>query len=216
MKFMKSWLTLVMLGWVSIISAQSNFGEVVGTVVEKGTGNSVYGAQVFILDQGQKYAAITGTDGRFRISAVPSGTYHVNVKLYEDTMYGNKHNLVAKVPIDGFANLGTIQFTSEILTLAVITVSAKDDSYKLVYGELPRKELTAEEIDKSPLKFDVKGLVTTMSSEVRMTEDGELVFRGARKGDMLYLMDGVKTSERQQAVVPSLCNAQGCLLPLLA
>ena len=27
-----------------------------------------------------------------------------------------------------------------------------------------------------------------------MTNDGELVFRGARKGDMLYLMDGVKTT----------------------
>jgi hypothetical protein len=195
MKFMKSWLTLAMLGWFSIISAQSNFGEVVGTVVEKETGKSVYGAQVFILDQGQKYAAVTGPDGRFRISAVPSGTYDVNVKLYSDTMYGNKHKLTAKVPIDGFANLGTIKFTSEILTLSVVTVKAKDDSYKLVYGELPRRELTAEEIDKSPLKFDVKGLVTTMSSEVRLTEDGELVFRGARKGDMLYLMDGVKTSE---------------------
>ena len=28
-----------------------------------------------------------------------------------------------------------------------------------------------------------------------MTEDGELVFRGARKGDMIYLVDGVKTRE---------------------
>ena len=34
-----------------------------------------------------------------------------------------------------------------------------------------------------------------MSSEVRKTEDGELVFRGARKGDMIYLIDGVKTRD---------------------
>ncbi|OFZ66875.1 MAG: hypothetical protein A3D92_13690 [Bacteroidetes bacterium RIFCSPHIGHO2_02_FULL_44_7] len=37
-------------------------------------------------------------------------------------------------------------------------------------------------------------MVTGASSEVRMSDDGELMFRGARKGDMLYLIDGVKTS----------------------
>ena len=192
---MKRWITLCMLAMGMTASGQSNFGEVVGTVVDKANGQAVYGAQVFILDQGQKYATSTGPDGRFRLSAVPSGTYHVNIKYFADTMYGAKSNLEAKVPIDGFCNMGEIKFTSEVLILTTVTVSAKDDSYKLVYGELPVRELTADEIDKSPLKFEVKGLVTSMSSEVRLTDDGDLVFRGARKGDMLYLMDGVKTSE---------------------
>jgi hypothetical protein len=34
-----------------------------------------------------------------------------------------------------------------------------------------------------------------MSSEVRMSDDGELMFRGARKGDMIYVLDGIKSNE---------------------
>ena len=33
-----------------------------------------------------------------------------------------------------------------------------------------------------------------MSSEVKVTADGDLVFRGARKGDMIYMMDGIKSN----------------------
>ena len=66
---------------------------------------------------------------------------------------------------------------------------------KLEYGSLPIKELTTEEIEKSPAKFSVASLATTMSSEVKMSEDGELMFRGARKGDMIYMLDGIKSND---------------------
>lgn len=180
-----------MIGMVSTAFGQGAYGEVIGTVLEKKSDVAVYGAQVFILDQGHKYQAITDADGRFRISAVPAGNYFVNIKYFGDTMT----RIEAKVPMDGFANLGTIRFQSGVLEILAVDVVANDGSIKLEYGELPVRSLSADEIDKSPLKFDVKGLVASMSSEIRQTEDGELVFRGARKGDMLYLMDGVKASE---------------------
>lgn len=188
---MKRWIFAAMIGMVSTAFGQGSYGEVIGTVKDKKTDVAVYGAQVFILDQGNKYQAMTDADGKFRISAVPAGNYFVNIKYFGDTM----SRIEAKVPMDGYANLGTIHFTSGVLDLMVVDVMADDGSIKLEYGELPVKSLSADEIDKSPLKFDVKGLVASMSSEVRQTEDGELVFRGARKGDMLYLMDGVKASE---------------------
>ncbi len=188
---MKRWMFAVMIGMVSTAFGQGSYGEVIGTVIDKKSEVAVYGAQVFILDQGKKYQAMTDADGKFRISAVPAGNYFVNIKYFGDTM----SRIEAKVPMDGYANLGTIRFTSGVLEMLVIDVVADDGSIKLEYGELPVKSLSADEIDKSPLKFDVKGLVASMSSEVRQTEDGELVFRGARKGDMLYLMDGVKASE---------------------
>ncbi len=34
-----------------------------------------------------------------------------------------------------------------------------------------------------------------MSSEIKQDENGELMFRGARKGDMIYIVDGVKCSD---------------------
>jgi outer membrane receptor for ferrienterochelin and colicin len=63
------------------------------------------------------------------------------------------------------------------------------------------KALTSEEIERSPDKFNIKNLVTSMSPDVKVSEDGELMFRGARKGDMVYMMDGMKSNE--VSTVPS-------------
>ena len=188
---MKKLIIIAALGFIYQVNAQGSLGDVVGTVLENGTTKGVYGAQVFILDQDRKYVGSTDADGRFRISAIPAGNYLLNIKYYGDTMSGIKVN----VPIDGYYNTGNINFESGVLELLAIDVKADDGSIKLQYGELPVKEITALEIDKSPLKFDVKGLIASMGSDVRLTDDGELVFRGARKNDMLYLVDGIKASE---------------------
>lgn len=188
---MKRWILIAMIGAATAAWGQGSYGEVVGNVVEKKSGLAVFGAHVYILDQGQKYQTTTNADGRFRISAIPAGTYTLNIRYFGDTM----SNIPVQVPMDGFYNADIIRFESGVLEILAVDVVANDGSIKLEYGELPIKELTADEIDKSPSKFNVKGLVTSMSSEVRMTEDGELVFRGARKGDMIYLMDGVKSSD---------------------
>ncbi|MCF8433500.1 MAG: TonB-dependent receptor [Crocinitomicaceae bacterium] len=188
---MKKLIIIAALGFIHQANAQGSLGDVVGNVVEKGTTKGVYGAQVFILDQDRKYIGSTDADGRFRISAIPAGEYLLNIKYYGDTMSGIK----VKVPIDGYYNTGNINFKSGVLEFLAIDVKADDGSIKLQYGELPVKEISALEIDKSPLKFDVKGLIASMGSDVRLTDDGELVFRGARKNDMLYLVDGVKASE---------------------
>ena len=34
-----------------------------------------------------------------------------------------------------------------------------------------------------------------MSSDIHMSDDGELSFRGSRKGDMIYVIDGIKCPE---------------------
>ena len=86
-----------MIGMVSTAFGQGSYGEVIGTVIDKKSEVAVYGAQVFILDQGKKYQAMTDADGKFRISAVPAGNYFVNIKYFGDTM----SRIEAKVPMDG-------------------------------------------------------------------------------------------------------------------
>ena len=66
---------------------------------------------------------------------------------------------------------------------------------KLVFGDLPVKELTANDIKRSTNKFDIKSLAISMSTDIRMDDDGQLMFRGARKGDMIYILDGIKSNE---------------------
>lgn len=179
---------IAMLLFGGQLIAQEALGEVLGEIVDKKSGFPLVDAHVYIDDNGRRYQAKTDLDGRFRISAVPSGVYRLNIRYQEDTLKGIR----VEVPLDGFFNTGLISFTSNIQEHDAVVFKYRDQ-VRLIDGNLPTTSLTSKEIDKSPLKFDVKGLVASMSSEVRMTEDGELFFRGARKGDMIYLVDGVKT-----------------------
>lgn len=191
---------LLFFGWLTItqvVFGQEALGEVVGTVVEDKSGAIVYGAQVFITDQVKKYQSITGPDGRFRILAIPAGKYQLNIKYASDTLLGIPIN----VPMDGICNAGTIKFISGVLNLGPVDASANGKGITLEYGFLPVKALTSEEIERSPDKFNIKNLVTSMSPDVKVSEDGELMFRGARKGDMVYMMDGMKSNE--VSTVPS-------------
>lgn len=185
-KMMMSFFLLV----TGTLFGQTNLGEVIGTVVDKKNNQPVYDAIAFIETAGTKYQVRTEYDGRFRISGIPSGTYILQIRQYEDTM----KNIIVNVPVDGFFQTGVIKFESSLMTFGPVDAGYNKNEIKLISGNLPVKTLTAEEIDKSPLKFNVKGLIASMSSEIRLDDDGSLAFRGARKNDMLYLVDGVKTS----------------------
>jgi hypothetical protein len=187
---MKSLVFMMALMISGLSFGQAALGEVIGEVVDPNTKIGIVDVHVFIDDNGTRYQAKTDFDGRFRISAIPAGTYIMNVRQHEDTL----SDLIVEVPMDGFFNAGVIEFSNSVTEIGPVTFNHRNN-IKLVDGNLPVRTMTAKEIDKSPLKFDVKGLVSSMTSEVRMTEDGELVFRGARKGDMIYLVDGVKTRD---------------------
>lgn len=188
---MKKLMIIACLLANQLVNAQSATGEVVGTIEISQTGEKAYGALAFIIDQDSKYQAIADEDGRFRISGVPAGEYSLNIRYHKDTM----PNIPVVIPMDGIYQAGTIKFTVDPKELVTVTVLANDGRMKLVYGSLPIKELTSEEIEQSPVKFSVSDLATTLSSEVRKAEDGQLMFRGSRKGDMIYMLDGVKSNE---------------------
>ena len=163
-------------------------GDVIGTIVSGKNNQPIIGAKTLILDNGRRHQGISDEDGRFRMVAIPSGKYTMLIYYLGDTM----SNIQVDVPIEAYCNLGTIEFESKIVSHKGIKFTPKAT---IKFGEIPVQEITAMEIKRSPVKFDVKALVTTMSSEVKLSEDGELMFRGARKGDMIYVLDGIKSNE---------------------
>ena len=188
-------LAIVTLLSVGSIYAQTALGEVIGEV-HNSDESGMFGAHVFIDDNGARYQTTTDVDGRFRLSAIPSGMYELIIRKGKDTM----PSILVNIPIDGFDNIGVVPFVSSTVEKKAVIITV-DRGLKLIDGNIPTLSLTSEEIERSPVKFDIKKLVTSMSSDVRQSEDGELVFRGARKGDMIYLIDGVKT--RDAGSVPS-------------
>lgn len=185
---MKNALIMIALLIAGQVSAQQALGEVVGEITEGETIYGLVGAKVFINDGTRVYQARTDFDGRFRISAVPAGKYFVNIQFESDTM----RNVPVNVPMNGIGNIGKIAFDVKYIEIEGGNATAFSNEMKLIDGNLPVATLTAEEIALSPVKFDLKSLITSMSSNVQQTADGSLVIRGARKGDMIYMVDGVK------------------------
>ena len=118
---------------------QTNLGEVIGTVVDKQTNQPIYDAVAFIETACTKYQVRTEYDGRFRISGIPSGTYILQIRQYEDTM----KNIIVQVPIDGFYQAGTIKFDSKIVTMATMDAGYYKNRIRLISGDLPVRTLTA-------------------------------------------------------------------------
>ncbi len=185
---MKKLFTVWMLAMAGSTFGQAATGDIVGTVVSPKNNQIIIGAKTLIEDNGRKYQAITDVDGRFRMTSIPAGKYTMMIYYLGDTM----SNIQVDVPIEAFCNLGIIEFESKVVARQGVKVTPKAT---IKFGEIPVKEITAMEIKRSPVKFDVKALVTTMSSEVKLSDDGELMFRGARKGDMIYVLDGIKSTE---------------------
>lgn len=185
---MKSILFLLALTLTGNILAQAGAGDLTGTIINANDKKPIYGIRVFLMDGDLRYNARTNEDGRFRISAVPSGNYRIYMLKDGDTA---KTADTYFIPMDGLAQAGEIAYSNQFLELKPVVASA-NTGLKLTNGFLPIKTLTSEEIQQSPIKFDIKALTSSMTSDVKLMDDGSLVFRGARKGDMIYMIDGVK------------------------
>jgi hypothetical protein len=184
---MKKILFLLLLS-TNVVFGQTVTGDIVGTVVDANSGEKIFNARAVVEDNGRKYQALSDPDGRFRIPAIPSGKYSLYIIYMKDTM----KNIVADVPMEAYCNLGNIQFEPHVKVFKDIKINP---NVRLVFGDLPVKELTANDIKRSTNKFDIKSLAISMSTDIRMDDDGQLMFRGARKGDMIYILDGIKSNE---------------------
>jgi len=184
---MRTIMTLGMLLLGTASFAQNNYGDITGTLVDVNS-EGISDAIAMTYYGETMYRTKTDPDGRFRITGIPAGSYTVSFIYEGDTINSPR---TAEVAPDGYGDVGIVKFESATdLTSVDITV-------KLVLekGEAPVTKMTAKEIKFSSAKNNMKGLITGMTSEVRQTDDGSLVFRGARKGDLIYYVDGVKLTQ---------------------
>lgn len=185
---MKNFFILLISLFSFTIFAQSTFGDVIGTVIDVNTKQPIPMVNAKIIDNDKIYEAYTDNLGRFRITAIPAGQYSLILKFKNDSaLY-----LTVDVPIDGYASLGNVYYGDRTHTTKEIVIKEK---LKLKYGELPRPEFSHNDIKHAPNKFNISAMATQLSSEIKMADDGELIFKGARKGDMIYVLDGIKLNQ---------------------
>lgn len=182
-------LSLLLISAAFASQAQMGLGEITGTVIQKGTKEPIYDLRVFLMDGDKRYNARTTIEGRFRISAVPSGKYFIYLLKDGDTLRTPEPFYI---PVDDIVQVGALEYSNTYTELKPLVATA--NRLRLTGGFLPIKKLTSEEIKTSPVKFDIKSLTASLTTDVKLMEDGSLVFRGARKGDMIYMVDGIKVT----------------------
>lgn len=169
--------------------AQGALGDIVGTFKAK-DGETIPEAYVYTMRGEQKYTTKTDIDGRFRLSAIPAGKYTVYCIGEMDTTESRE----VEVLPDGLVSTGDIV---ESMIIPDVVIYAKP----IDINSSPVDKITAKDIKHMPSKFSTVDMIANTSSDVKKSDDGELVFRGARKGDVIMYLDGVKMTEVQN--VPS-------------
>lgn len=193
---MKRIITFCAILCSGMTMAQNNFGDIIGTLVDKADGTGLPDIPVITFNGEAKYEASTDPDGRFRMSAIPSGEYKIYFLVYGDTLSVDQY---VEVTPDGIGDIGKIAWSepkgSDLPTFEVVY---DRDALHLKKGAVPETKITGLDLRNSASKFDAKGMIIAVSSEVKRNDDGQLVFRGARAGDMICYLDGVKLPDVPQ------------------
>lgn len=177
---------LMLIGFST--SAQQALGEVQGYLFDKDTQEELPLVHVFIQDFDKRYQVLTDEGGMFRISAIPAGTYTLQIRYLGDTA----RIYPVEVAMNSILQLGKVELETQAVKLGGLVITP---TINLIKGDLPVPQISRNELQRSVGKFDPAAVITSLTSEVRQTEDGSLVFRGARKGDMLYIVDGIKAND---------------------
>lgn len=191
---MKNEIKLTIVGMLFCLGsfAQGSFGEIVGKMFEKSDNeNPAYDATVWVEHAGAKIRSKVDMDGRFRISAVPSGKYELHATYLGDSL---QETIIASVKADGISNIGRINILEGLVELTGVTIRGTKEPL-IDFGDVGIRRISPEDIMRSPVKNSPKDLIISRNSDVKMDADGELMIRGARAGDMTYFIDGVKMND---------------------
>lgn len=179
--------------------SQGSMGDVIGYVFEKSdTEQPAFMAKVWVENSGAKIGAIVDEEGRFRISAVPVGTYKLFGQYGLDSL---SREIVFKVEANGIINVGRIDILEDVQISDEVVVTGDLLGPLINFGDAGQKRIDVLDIKQSPVRNSPADLIASKNSDIKVTDDGQLIIRGARAGDMAYFVDGVKMQEIQS--IPS-------------
>lgn len=173
------------IGWAT---AQSGLGNLEGTVSEKGKPKeTLFGVNVAVYQNGVlKGGGSTDSDGRYRISALPPGTYEIRVSY---TGYQSKTITGVLVQSDRIVRLNVE--LSEGVELKEVEITEYSIPLISVDNTSSGKTVSKEEIEKLATR-DVNSIAALASGTFQADEGSAINVRGARSNGTEYFIDGVR------------------------
>lgn len=175
-------LAILLISFSNSLIFAGTTGKIVGKVIDPETGEPVIGANILV--EGTYFGAAADIEGDFMIPNIPPGKYKLVVSSvgYHKVTIEN-----VLVRIDLTTNVGTINLTSEAVSMDVVVVRAEQP---LITKDLTSTSaiVTADEIKALPVD-DFQQVVNLQAGVI----DGH--FRGGRKNEVAYLIDGVAVND---------------------
>lgn len=187
-------LSLIGLG----LFAQNTFGEIKGKVFDQETKEAIPFASVYVESNGKLVGTQTDFDGKYTIKPLPAGTYDVKISYLGKQNITITNTVVKPDQITFSENVFMTSGDGEILPDVVIEAPEK-----LIEEEAHNKvSIGGKAIRNSPVKQDLGQIAVSTGAVSTSADGGEIYFRGARAGDAVYLIDGVKVTG-QTPKIPS-------------
>ncbi|RFC55915.1 carboxypeptidase-like regulatory domain-containing protein [Brumimicrobium aurantiacum] len=188
---------LVAMFLVNFAFAQGAVGDIQGQLFENPeTDKPAMFAKVWVERGATKFGAVTDEEGRFKIAAIPTGMYVLNVNYEFDSL---SQTVYAKVVADGIENVGRINVYEEVKEIEGYTKIGYTDP--LISFDFGQERISTLDIAQSAVKNDVKALIMSRNSDIKIDSEGKMMIRGARGNDLIHYIDGVKMNTVQS--VPS-------------
>jgi len=173
-------ITIFVLSVASGLYAQTT-GKISGVVLEKESQEPVVGANIFL--EGTAFGAATDLDGFFSILNIPPGLYTVNFQMIGYTDYQVKD---VRVSVNRTSSI-TAELSSTILEGETVVVEADK------MGAKKDQTSTIRNISSDEMKIlPVETLESVVNLQAGVVNGH---FRGGRKNEVAYLIDGMQVVE---------------------
>ncbi len=180
----KIYLFLLGIMLSSVAMAQSQFGEIRGTVIDEDTKEGLIGATVQAYQGGQRITgAATNYEGKYSIKGLKPGRYEIKVSF---SGYQTKIVEDLRVTPDAIT-FQDIQLGESALITADVIIRVKARPPIIKGDELGR---TIDNVKKIPTR-GINGLTNTVAGVISI-DGGTPSFRGARTSGTAYYIDGVR------------------------
>ena len=156
-------------------------GKIAGRVIDKGTGEPLFGANVMVV--GTIHGAAAGPDGRFAILRLPPGVYSVRATMMG---YGPLQVENIRVSIDKTSNVD-FELATEIVQGQTVTIVA---ARPIVQRDLTSTEAVVSSDVIEHLPVDRLDDVINLQAGV---VEGHI--RGGRTGEVMYMIDGIPVND---------------------
>ena len=184
-------VAILMLSIAIPVAAQEQTAAIQGTVTDR-SGAALPGVTVeAVNNRGQRFSAVTDSNGSYRFPSVPGGTYQVTA-----TLAGMEPGRVQNLPV----SVGSSPRVDLKLGLAAvteqITVTAEAPVVDVTSSAVTTS-LRSETFENLPRGRDFTSIVTQAAGATNELKSGGISIDGATALENRFVVDGVDTTDPQ-------------------